>query len=120
MAQGKLRTEAEKQKILTKLIPILQSGTSLYRACEYCKIPYTSVRSLCEKDEGFRLDITEAVNYLQVLAEKNLANKIAEGDVDTSKWVLERKLKKEYSQKIENELSSDPQNPPEFIVKFVD
>jgi hypothetical protein len=49
---------------------------------------------------------------------KSVHDRVIKGDVDTSKWVLERKKKDEYSTKVENDLRV--KELPKPIMEFTD
>ena len=98
MAQGVNRTKEEVIGLVQSLLPYLQCGTSLKKACHSCKMPYTSILEYMDRYEEVRTIIEASESYLDAIAENIIANKIIkERDVNTSKWWLERSQKEKYS-----------------------
>lgn len=105
MAQGKEYTEEEKHRIIYEVLkPYFLLGQSLLRACINGRIPYTTLKTWYDKDEVLRKEIESWQTYANSKAEENIVKALNEGDREISKWWLERRLKKEYSTKIEQEI----------------
>ncbi|MEI6462980.1 MAG: hypothetical protein WCO33_04965 [bacterium] len=98
MAQGVDRSISEIMSLVQSIIPYIKNGTSIKKACQTCKIPYTSILEYREKYDDVRILLEEAENYLDCIAESVIADKIInKRDVKVAQWWLERSQKEKYS-----------------------
>lgn len=65
-------------------------GFSLKKACSLSDIPYSSMRDMITIMEPLRAKTMALQNTVNVTARTNIINAIEQGDVNTSKWWLER------------------------------
>jgi len=114
MARGKRRTRQEIEELVQTLIPVLQRGTTLKRACKYLKISDRTIYSYMSKYAWVCTEIEAAQNFLLIKAESVWAEKIQAGDYQASKEYLERKLKGEYS--LRQEITGEDGQPIEIQV----
>lgn len=83
--------------VVSKLKTAFEQGSNVLRSCAYAEITNKSYYRYLEAHPELR-DIFEYARQKPILlAESNLIKKLNEGDVETSKWYLERKAKGEYS-----------------------
>jgi hypothetical protein len=91
-----------------KIKEALQKGLTRNQACDYANISRSVFYEILAKNkeyypEGERLAdrIEQWESALNIQAKFNIAGKIGSGDVETSKWLLERKEKETYSTRTE-------------------
>lgn len=107
MAQGKPFTEAEKLSVIESLRPFLEAGLSRNKACDAIGFDPTTLSKWVQDSEVLSMKLRGWENTLNILAMANVAdalNKEAESDdtrKETSKWWLERRMKAEFSTRIE-------------------
>lgn len=106
------------EKIVELLEPYLILGYSVKKACDLSgAIDHSTVYLRLDKESkeeertGFPGNLTRKIRSLKgsvnVKARENIANKISKGDVDSSKWWLERVEKDTFSTKVETELGGN-------------
>jgi hypothetical protein len=88
--RGKRRTKEEQHELIEVLEEYLEMGFSLKRACSLAGVPYSSVRDIVSILEPLRASVTAAQNRVNVVARRNIINSIEKGNVNDSKWWLER------------------------------
>lgn len=88
--RGKKRTKEEKHELFEALEYYLSLGFSLKKACNMADIPYSSMRDMLNISEPLRARTTALQNSVNVTARANVISSIEKGDVNTSKWWLER------------------------------
>lgn len=103
MAKGKPRTKKEQEKMVSKIIPLIQRTGSLKKACIAGGISYESMNRYRKADELLDIEITKAENYRQFLSETVLLESIQKNNTTDAKWLLERVDKNTYSVKQEFE-----------------
>lgn len=69
----------------------------------YADISYNTLRSILERIPELEEELKSLKDSPKALAIKNIHAKMNEGDVDTSKWYLEKKMKEEFGNKVLNE-----------------
>ena len=90
---------------LQKLEEAFSNGATDLEACFIAKISKSTLYNYQEEHPDF-LERKQALkDLIKYQARKNIKEKVFDGDVETSKWYAERKMKDEFSQKIENEHS---------------
>lgn len=106
--QGKAYTPEQKLSIIESLRPFLEAGLSRNKACEAIGFDPTTLSSWAQGDTALSMKLKGFENTLNILALANIAdalNKESETEdarKETSKWYLERRMKKEFSTRIEN------------------
>lgn len=65
-------------------------GFSLKKACSLSDIPYSSMRDMLSIMEPLRARTMALQNTVNVTARRNVINAVEQGDVNASKWWLER------------------------------
>lgn len=93
------------EEIVRKLEYAFQKDFNVTEACEYAGISRETYYEWQEKKKGFSDKMQFAKSNLKRKAKVNLADKIESGDIDTTKWYLERRAREEYSLKQNLELS---------------
>jgi hypothetical protein len=107
MAQGKPFTKEERAEIIQSLQPYLEAGLSRNKACEYIGLTPQTLSNWIQDDETLLIKLTGWENATNILAMRNIMDAVAkEAEIDdtrreTSKWWLERRMKKEFSTRIE-------------------
>ncbi len=88
--RGKKRTKEERHELFEALEGYLAMGFSLKKACNLADLPYSSMRDILNIWEPLRARTTALQNSVNVTARANVISSIEKGDVNTSKWWLER------------------------------
>lgn len=94
---------------LQKLELGFMHGMTDVEACLYANISKSTLYNYCNENPAFMERKEELKKQPSVKAKLNVVNAIEMGDVDLSKWYLERRNKDEFSQKqqIEAEVNSE-------------
>lgn len=122
MAQGKAFTKEQKTMIIQSLQPYLEMGFSRNKACELIGLPPQTLSNWSIEDEALGIKLQGWENTLNALAISNIASALqveAESEdarKDTSKWWLERKMKTEFSPKVEQEVTNPDGNLKTIII----
>lgn len=87
------------QDILAKLEDAFMKGHSDEEACLIAEIDPSTLYRYCEKYPNFASKKEVLKKNVTLLARRNIYEKIKEGDVELSKWYLERRAKDEFSPK---------------------
>lgn len=107
MAQGKAFTEEERSDIIQSLKPFLEAGLSRNKACEYIGLPPQTLSNWVQDDERLGIILRGWENANNILALNNITDALRkEAEMDdarkeTSKWWAERRMKKEFSTRVE-------------------
>lgn len=88
--RGKRRTKEERHELFEALEGYLAMGFSLKKACSLSDIPYSSMRDMLSIMEPLRAKTIALQNTINVTARTNVINAIEQGDINASKWWLER------------------------------
>lgn len=88
--RGIKRTKEEQHELIEVLEEYLEMGFSLKRACSLAGVPYSSVRDIISVMEPLRASVTAAQNRVNAIARQNIINSIEAGNVNDSKWWMER------------------------------
>lgn len=108
MAQGREWTKEEKSDIIQSLRPFLEMGLSRNKACESIGLAPATLSNWVKDDEALGMKLQGWENTMNMLALTNVHSalqKEAETEdarKETSKWYLERRMKKEFSTRVEN------------------
>ena len=110
------------KKILQKLEQGFLYGLSDREACLYADIAPSTLYNYCNEHPEFSERKEELKNRPKIRAKLNIVRAMEKGDVDVSKWYLERKAKDEFgnSQKIEHSGSIDILEAAKEIENFFD
>ena len=105
--------------LVAKLFEAFAYGLTDAEACLYCGINDKTMYSYFIKhpDQQERKELVKKKPIMR--AKLNVVNSIDSGDLDISKWYLERKVKEEFSLKQEYELSNKDDKPFEVTVNIV-
>lgn len=105
-----------KEKIMSETMrPIFELGYSVRKACDIAGIPHTTVSTWIENDSDLRAKVTIWQNTISQLARKNWQDAIKHGKpskfgpdkyTPAKDW-LERREKKDFSTKIETDITTD-------------
>ena len=112
MAQGKAYTQEQKDVIVESLKSYLELGFSRNKACDLTGLDPSTLSRWVKDDEALAMKLQSWENSINKLAMANIVDAIRkEGELEetrkeTTKWWLERKMKAEFSQKIENDITS--------------
>ena len=89
------------EEVVGKLEYAFMKGFNVTEACDYAEISRDTYYDNLKKNKKFSDRIERAKTNLQRCAKLNLAEAIESGDLDESKYYLERKCKDEFSPKQE-------------------
>lgn len=92
-----------REEILEKLKPLFQLGMSISKACDTSGIcDDQTIQNWIKEDSTISMKIKMWQGYVSSKAREIVALKInEEGDIEAAKWWLERKEKKEFSNRTE-------------------
>ena len=99
--QGKPYTKEQREKIIQSIKPYLQLDYDLKNACVMANAPYTTVISWVNKDPALCIQVEAWRNSVNAKSRQNLAKSISGGNIDDSKWWLERRDKESFSSRKE-------------------
>lgn len=88
--RGIKRTKEEKYELFNALEYYLSMGFSLKKACSLADLPYSSIRDITSAFEPLRAKTRALQNSVNVKARENIIKTIEQGDINNSKWWLER------------------------------
>ena len=88
--RGKKRTTEEQHELFEAMERYLEMGFSMKKACELSDIPYSTYRDIVASNEIVRAKTRSLQNLVNVQARKNIINSINKGNINDSKWWLER------------------------------
>lgn len=103
MAQGKPYTEKEREEILKALKQYFTLGYNRHKSCMFIGFDSSTLYKWEEKDHSLSKKIDGWINSVNAKARENIAKEIKQGDKESSKWWLERREKKDWSQRTELE-----------------
>lgn len=102
---------------VAKLEEAFSFGCTDIEACLYADIHKQTLYDYCEKYPEFTDRKETLKKHPTMVARKNLVRSINKGEVEDSKWYLERKSKAEFSSKQMVEHSGDSGNPVAIALK---
>lgn len=85
-------------QVVKKLEEAFKIGLNTSEACRYAGISRQIFYNKLEVDTEFLDIIDSAKDHLKLLALGVIGNHISKGDLQTAKWYLERKYKKEFAE----------------------
>lgn len=88
--RGKKRTKEEQYELIEYVVKYLEMGFTLKKASNLAGVPYSSVRDMVTILEPLRAAVTAAQNTVNVKARQNIIDSINKGNINDSKWWLER------------------------------
>lgn len=83
--------------VVQNLEASLRNGFSITKACELAGIGRRTYYDEVERNLGFAERMERAEQFLTEKARQNVGMAVNEGDIQTSKWWLERKAKTEFA-----------------------
>lgn len=89
------------QSMVRKLDEAFMQGMSDREACLYCGIAYSTFTSWLENNPDYRIKKELLKDQPKMKAKHNISKSINNGDINTSKWYLERRSKEEFGTKEE-------------------
>lgn len=102
MAENKVgRPTVMTEAVLFKLETLFAQGLSDREACLIADISTSAFYNYCEENPDFKERKELLKDKPKIKAKLNIAESIEKGDIDDSKWYLERKAKDEFSTKQE-------------------
>ena len=111
MAQGKEFTTEQRQEIMQSLKPYLELGFSRNKACDLIGLPPTTLSNWAREDEALGMKLEGWENAMNKTALANIQTAMIketeDGKADTAKWWAERKMKHDFSLKLEQDITSD-------------
>lgn len=122
MAQGKAFTEEQKNMIIQSLKDYLELGFSRNKACELVGLTPSTLSTWVTADEALRIKIQSWENAMNKVALANIRDalqKEAETEdarKETSKWWAERRMKADFSPKVEQEFSNPDGNLKTLVI----
>ena len=124
MAQGKAYTPEQKERIIQSLREYLELGFSRNKACSLIGLAPGTLSNWVKDDEALGMKLEGWENKLNALAISNIAQALmAEGEnedtrKETTKWWLERKMKADFSTRLE-QTGADGKDLPTPILSYV-
>lgn len=95
------RPKVMKESVLQKLEEAFSNGASDKEAIFIAGISSATFYSYCQAHPEFLERKEQLKDMIKYQARKNIKNKIFDGDLDTSRWYSERKMKEEFSTRSE-------------------
>ena len=124
MAQGKAYTPEQKESILESLRPYLEMGFSRSKSCKLIGFDESTLSKWGKADEALSMKLEGWENTINTVAMQNIfaaIQKESELDddlrKDNTKWWLERKMKAEFSTRLE-QTGPDGKEMPNPIIKL--
>lgn len=102
------------KEVVGKLEYAFMKGFNISEACDYAEISRDTYYEKLKQSKEFSDKMERAKTNLQRKAKLNLAEAIESGNLDESKYYLERKCKDEFSIKQEINLSGEVSNNNPF------
>lgn len=119
MAQGKAFTKEQREVIIKSLKEYLEIGFSRNRSCALIGLPPQTLSNWIKADEALGMKVEGWENAINKLVTQNLVDAITleandENDKrkETTKWWAERRMKKDYSTRIEQDLTTGGEKLP--------
>lgn len=110
--------ETMTEDVVRKLDEAFLKGLSDRQACLDVGIPYSTFTSWIERNDWYRSRKEDLKENPKLLAKKNIYKALKEGDLETSKWYAERKMKDDgFSTRQELEHSGKLELPQIIITK---
>lgn len=112
MAQGLGFTPEQKESIIQSLKPYLEMGYSRNKACAFVGLTPTTLSNWVKNDEALCMKLQGWENVINTTVLGNLyqaiqmESKETDTKKETSKWWAERKMKDEFSTKVESEINA--------------
>ena len=120
MSQGKEFTTEQRQEIMQSLKPYLELGFSRNKACDLIGLPPTTLSNWAREDEALGMKLEGWENAMNKTALANIQTAMVketeDGKADTAKWWAERKMKHDFSLKLEQEHSNPDGNLKTIII----
>ena len=123
MAQGKAFTKEQREVIIKSLQPHLEMGFSRNKACELIGLTPQTLSVWIKDDEALLMMVTSWENTVNTLVMANLMDALrieSEMDKDakkeTTKWWAERRMKKDFSTRVEQDLTTNGKELPTPIL----
>jgi hypothetical protein len=88
--RGQKRTKEEQHELFLVLEGYLKMGFSLKKASSLADIPYSTMRDITSAYEPLRAHTRALQNSVNVTARANIISSIEQGNINDSKWWLER------------------------------
>lgn len=107
MSQGKAYTPEQRNSIIESVKPFLEMGLSRNKACDAIGLDPTTLSKWVVADEALSMKLKGWENTMNLLAISNVNSALQkEAEMDdarkeTSKWYLERRMKNEFSPRVE-------------------
>ena len=92
--------------VLLKLEEAFQKGMNNRQACFLANVSERVFYDVLSKNEELSHRFESMKENTNIIAKNNIHSKLLDGDVDTSKWQLEKRQKEEYSSKQELDMTS--------------
>lgn len=92
--------------VLAKLEQAFMDGHTDEEACLIAEIDHSTLYRYCQQEPDFARKKELLKNHPKLKARRNIIQQINEGNVELSKWYLERKAREEFSikQEVTNEV----------------
>lgn len=88
--QGKELTDTELSEVVSKLKVGFTKGYTIVEACLYSNINRATYYKYFGDDEELQAEFEECKSNPTMLAKDNIMSSLADGDINTSKYVLDR------------------------------
>lgn len=101
------RTSKYTDAVVRKLELAFKNDFNISQACDYANISRDTYYDWLEKKKGFSDKMEAAKSHLIRQAKINIARAVKKGNLETSKFVLERRAKDEYSTKQDVDMTAN-------------
>jgi translation elongation factor EF-Ts len=98
------------EEYIEMITPYLKRDNSLKKSCILAEVPYTTVLDHYQGTRSVRAKIDKIISGCQDMAKQVIASSIAQGDVNTAKWWLEKR-DVDYQPTKQVEVITDRANP---------
>lgn len=125
MAQGKAYTKEQREVIIESLRDYLELGFSRNKACDLTGLEPSTLSRWVTDDEALAMKLQSWENAINKLALANIRDAIQkEGELEetrkeTTKWWIERKMKNDFSTRIENTGADGKDLPTPILGTYV-
>jgi len=120
--QGKKYTKEQRETAISSLQEWLEFGFSRARACGMVGMTESTLSRWVNEDHALGMKVKSWENKINRLATQNIvdalnleANDENDKRKETTKWWMERRMKKDYSTRIEQDLTTDGEKLPNPI-----
>ncbi len=107
--------------VLEKLDNAFSLGHSDEEACLIVQIDPKTLYNYCKKNPNYSSRKELLKNTPKIVARRNIVKKLNDGDLETSRWYMERKAKEEFSNRQEvKDVTEDDNEAVKLLKEIID